>query len=367
MRRHCSERAALALVLLLTACGRPRDTIFEGYAFVAVAGDPSLAVVDLASFTVRRRIPLAGRPGGLASDSGRRAVYVWGEWGVTRIHAAALEIAGTSRQKDAPYRLRLRPGGRAVYVLNRHSLLTLDPDTLAERWRLPLPAEPLDFDFSPDERLACVTLRSGEAAIVDLEHGRATARIALGGEPALVAVRHDGRQAFVADRLDRSLTALDLTAGRLVTRLPLNTRPEALGFKPDGGELFVSGGDTGTVLIVSAYRDEVDQPLLAGAEPRDLAFSSDNRMLYVANSGANTVSAVDIEQRRTVAAVPVGEEPRRVVLTPDHQYVLVLNRRSGDLAVIRRRIVEGPREPIRPLFTMIPVGAEPVDLAVQAR
>jgi YVTN family beta-propeller protein len=366
MRRLTDVAAALAVVVPLAGCGRPRDTIFEGYAFVAVADPPAVTVVDLASFTVKQRIPLSSPPFTMVSHPQRRALYLLSGAGVTRVDTAGPRAAQAAWAGDKPRRLRLGADGGRLYVLDSASIQTLHPDTLEIQQRLRLPASPVDFDLSPDGRWACISLVSGEAVVVDLEPGKVTATVPLGGEPGPVAVRYDGRQAFVANRADRTVAAIDLAAGRLITRLALNARPEAMRFKPDGGELFVSGGDTGVVLIISAYRDEVDQPLLAGSEPRDMAISADNRMLYVANSGANTVSVIDIDRRRTLTAVPVGDEPHRVALTPDHQYALVLNRGSGDMAVIRRRIVEG-RESIRPLFTMIPVGSRPEDLAVQAR
>ncbi|HYM12286.1 MAG TPA: hypothetical protein VEU62_16240, partial [Bryobacterales bacterium] len=172
------------------------------------------------------------------------------------------------------------------------------------------------------------------------------------------------------NRSERLVSVIDLPSGRLVAQLPLNARPEALRFKPDGGELFVSGGDSSAVIILSAYRDEIDEPMLAGVEPRDMAITRDNHLLFVSNSAANTVSVLNIDDRRPLASVPVGEKPDRVALTPDDQYALVLNRGSGDLAVIRVAAVTRARDrtqPFQPLFTMIRVGSDPVDLAVQAK
>ena len=64
--------------------------------------------------------------------------------------------------------------------------------------------------------------------------------------------------------------------------------------------------------------------------------------------------------------VDVGQEPRRIVMTPDDEYALVLNRRSGDISVIRRLslTVAKPFRRPTPIFTMIPVGEEPVAAAV---
>lgn len=359
------------LILLIGACGcrRSRGTAYEGYAFVAAAGSRSLAVVDLASFSVVRQIRLGSAPVQVVSDPGRRALYVMGEGGpagVTLVDTARLELRRSAWLADKPRQIRLSASGDRLYALDSqaHLLRSLDPETLGQQRQMRLAGAPVDFDLSADGRRACVSLASGELEILDLENWRSLSRVRLGGEPAQVAIRQDGRAVFVANRATRSLSIVEPALGRLIAHLPLETRPEALRFKPDGGELFVSGGDGGRVVIVSAYRNEVDPPLLAGAEPRDIAITQDNRLLFVANSAANTVSVMDIAQRRVLASVPVGAEPHRIALTLDDQYALVLNRRSGDMAVIRAAAIEPRRQP---LFTMIPVGSQPVDLAVQAR
>lgn len=361
----------LAAMWTGSACRRPRGTAVEGYAFVACAGSSAVAVVDLASFSVARQIPVDAPPVQLVSDAARRAVYVMGEGGsagLTVIDAAKLEKTRSLWLADKPQRIRLAPGGERLYILDGRAQLfkSFDLERMAHGRQLRLPAAPVDMAISPDGRRACVSLASGDVAVVDLARWTITATVRLGGQPAAIAVRHDSRQAFVANQSERLISVVDLVAGKLIAHLPLNTRPEAMRFKPDGGELFVSGGDSSAVLILSAYRDEVDQPLLAGAEPRDIAITKDNHLLFVANSAANTVTVINIDDRRTLAAVPVGDEPHRVALTPDDQYALVLNRKSGDMAVIRV-VAVGPGRNIQPLFTMIRVGSRPVDLAVQPK
>ncbi len=289
-----------------------------------------------------------------------------GPAGLSIIDTVRLEPKRSLWLADQPRRLRLSPDGARLYVIDARARLfqAFDPEKLTHGPQIRLAAPPVDFDLSFDGRWACVSLSTNEVQILDLEQWRATATVAVGAEPAAVAIRADGRQAFVGNRAGRSVSLVDLAAGRLIAHLPLHARPEALRLKPDGGELFVSGGDAGVVAIVSAFRNEVDPPLLAGAEPRDIAVTRDNRLLLVANSGANSVSVMDIADRRVLASVPVGEEPHRIALTTDDQYALVLNRKSGDMAVIRTAAVARGRQP---LFTMIPVGSRPVDLAVQPR
>ena len=366
---------ALAMSAALSGCRRNRPIPFAGWAFVAAAGDSAVAVVDLESFSVRRRIPLQSRPAQIIADASRHRLYVRGEGGpagLTVIDALTLEPTRTLWLGDKLARLRLSPDGRLLYSLDAraHRLRSFDVETSQAHRDIALSGLPADFDLSPDGHWAGVTLGGGQVAIVDLEQGRVTASVAVGQEPGPIAIRYDGRQAFVANRAGRTVSVLEFPAGRLITHLGLGARPASLCFKPDGGELFVSGSDRSMVVIIAAYRNEIDQPVLAGSEPDDMAVTRDNQLLLVANSGANTVSVIGIDDRRTLAAIPVGRDPRRIVLTPDDQWALVLNYGSGDMAVIRRRTAEQPGkvgDRTRSLFSMIPVGNEPVDVAVLAR
>ena len=69
-----------------------------------------------------------------------------------------------------------------------------------------------------------------------------------------------------------------------------------------------------------------------------------------------------------MGAVAVGQEPRHILITPDDRYALVLNWRSGNMAVIRIAAFTDRRHRTdpAPLFTMVPVGAQPVAAAVVA-
>ena len=102
-----------------------------------------------------------------------------------------------------------------------------------------------------------------------------------------------------------------------------------------------------------------------------MAWPSPTYYLLVTNPHSNSITVLDFDNmgKKLVAAVQVGQEPRHILITPDKQYALVLNRKSGDMAVIRiysltnQDAMRRYRYPI-PLFTMIPVGEQPVDAAI---
>ena len=86
----------------------------------------------------------------------------------------------------------------------------------------------------------------------------------------------------------------------------------------------------------------------------------------MANPESGSITVLNIDTRKLVAAIAVGQEPRHILITPDNQYALVLNWKSGNMAVIRISSLTARRHTTDPppLFTQVPVGAEPVDGAV---
>jgi YVTN family beta-propeller protein len=87
--------------------------------------------------------------------------------------------------------------------------------------------------------------------------------------------------------------------------------------------------------------------------------------LFVANPDSGEVTILDVDSLKVVAVVAVGRSPVFIAQTPDRQYALVLNRDSGDMAVVRLAAVGGKRGRSAPLFTIIPVGSQPVCAAVR--
>ena len=161
------------------------------------------------------------------------------------------------------------------------------------------------------------------------------------------------------------LSLFESAEGRLVVKLPLAVRPDYFCFDATGGQLFLTGGGTDALVTVYLYQTQVAFTMLAGRSPGFMATSSEPAYLFVANPGSGDVTVLDIATQRVVAVVAVGQGPGFITVTPDDQYALVLNQESGDMAVIRIESLTGRRRRFAPLFTMAPVGSEPVSAVVR--
>jgi YVTN family beta-propeller protein len=241
-------------------------------------------------------------------------------------------------------------------------------------WALPLAADPVDFDVSPDGKALAISYGASRAiSFVDPVSRQASARMPMSGEIGSVRF-HDG-QLIAANLSERMLSIFDVARRRLIVNLPLAVQPDHLCFKADGGELFVTGAGMDAVVVVEPYfTPQVAKTVLAGHTPGAMAACTPRDSpgyLLVANPESGDVSILDINSKNVVAVTAVGTRPSYIAITPDNQYALVLNQVSGDMAVIRipnvtRAVSEQRRWKKGPLFMLIPVGSKPVSATIVA-
>jgi YVTN family beta-propeller protein len=367
-----SRREFLSLpAIALAACSRKKGTGFGGYAFVANKEGNGVAAVDLTGFAVAKSFPLGSGPTEVAADPVRPAVYaLTPETGtVHQIRTNDLSVGPQAAVGGRSSSMRLTSGGEAIWVLVRDSrkLISLSPGTLRAEASVPLPAEPLDFDISPDGTYAAVVFKDAKTlGLVNLQSRQVQSQMPLEGTPGTVRFRSDGRVAIVSQLEPRQLWLVDVATGKMMVKLPLGVRPDYLCFSADGGQLFVTGDGADAVVIVYPYNTPVvAETVLAGRAPGAMATSANPPYLFVANPLSGEVTILSVVTRKLVAKVNVGTEPGYIAVTPDDQYALVLNRKSGDMAVLRLGAIQPNRSKTAPLFTMIPVGSRPVSLAIR--
>ncbi len=361
-----SRRSLLTALPLLAGCGKSGSG-YHGFAYVAAAGSRSVAVVDLLAFSARERIPLDASPISLTRTEKRLYAVLPEAHALAEIDTAARKVARRIPLPGPPAMARPDDAGAKVWCLvsdARPALVPIHAETGKAAAPIPLAGTPLSFALSPVKPEAAVTLESGAVQFVDLSASRALPPVELAPGLGSLRYRSDGQVLLVAERGRRLVTILDTVSRRVIAELPLALSPDHLTMKEDGGQLFITGEGLDAVVIVYPYRTEVAQTSLSGRHPGRMAVSTDPPYLFVANPEAGSVSVFDIVTQKVVAVTGVGARPGAITVTPDQQYALVLNEGSGDMAVIRISAISPGREKRAPLFTMIPIGEQPLDLRV---
>ena len=373
-RRNFIATAAAATV----ACRSKRATGYSGYAFVANYEGQAIAAVDLTAFAVVRHIRLNANPTEVLAHPNIKSVFALtpATGTVHEIDPGRLSITRQLQAGSTAVSMRVSwQNPRNLYVLYRdpRRLAAFSLETGKVDWQLTLPGEVRDFDISNDGRSITLSFgESGQLGIVDTTtHQLAT--LDTGTGLGFVRFRSDGRAIHAADTRERRLLIFDSAQRRLVVRLPLAVRPDQICSHPDGGQLFITGAGLDAVVVVYPYQTQVAETVLAGHTPGAMAASSGvNPYLFIANPASGDVTIFNITTRKVSAAAVVGAEPSFIAITPDNQFALILNRKSGDMGVLRihdrsatPKTSAGLLSKNAGLFTMIPVGSQPVSAAVR--
>ncbi len=373
---------------VLSACAPAKAVGYRGFCLVANRASRTIAVVDLLRFRLRRQIALDGEPSEIVAHPTATRAYVLGPdagtiWEIdaerltvarrarvgSRVAGMSLALPSDAAKSSGPVSAK-GSGSPALWALSRDpaELVELPLDSFTARRRIALPWTPDGFTLAGNFA-AVASYANRSVAIVSLERAAVERVIDSQDEPSLLHFRRDGAQLIAGSHPDRALTIFDAKSGKTIVRLPLGIAPR--NFCPDntGGQLYVTGEGMDSVVVVYPFETEIGQTILAGHAPDAMAVTAgDSPLLLVANPQNDRITALDANNtgKSLVTVVAVGQEPHRIVITPDNEYALALNRRSGDMSVIRRISLSNGR-PFRrptPVFTMVPVGEEPVAAAV---
>lgn len=372
-----SRRAALGALAAGAAlsCSRQRGTGFPGSLWVATARDRAVSVVDLQTFRLARKINLGAEPSAVFTNTPAHPVVV-----VTPANGTLHLLNPSSYEKTASFRVAddiaagrvLSDGKTAVVASGSRELLIADLESRKVTARQRLPGTPTHLDLSgPECKEKVVAVSMGGQGIVEqfsLDTGKRIRR-QVSASVGTVRYRKDGALLFVANYEGRSVTVLDGKSLDAVVELPLAVKPEHFCFSADQGQLFVAGAGMDAVAIIFTYEPLiVEQTVLAGRAPTAMACSETPAYLFLANPGGPEINIMSVPTRRVIATVQAGLGARQILITPDNQYALVIDAVSGDIAAIRIPPIKGNRNRSgASLFTMIPVGEQPVSGAIASQ
>lgn len=373
--------AAAAPTLGMAACARKKASGYSGLAFIANQEGEAVAAVDLNVFAVAKHIRLQGKPTAVIAHPHLPLAYALTPENATlhEINADTLAFSRKASVASTAQSMRLTPDARFLFVLCRQpralvrfALSTFRPDS-----QIPLPADPLDFEISPNGALVAVSYQTDHAiSLFPAAADKPGPPIQTTGDIGALRFLSDSKTLIAANRGQRQLALYQTATRQVIANLPLAVRPDNLCFNSDGGQLFITGeGTDGVVVVYPYYTPYVAETVLAGHAPGVMAATlSPNvspQYLFIANPNSGDVSVMNITKRRVISVTPVGSGPTHIAITPDDQYALVLNQGSGDIAVIRilnitRAATDSTIKRSRkaPLFMMVPVGSKPVSAAI---
>ena len=253
------------------------ETEMEGSNGLLLVFDPDkLALGPLAS------IEVGEHPAHVVVDqSGSRAF-------VTLAEENAVAVVDLDRQKVAqtiptgayPHGLRLSPDGSMAYVANvvDGSVSVLDTAKTTEIARIPVGKAPVQVGFTPDGTKVFVSLRDeNKVAVIDTATRKLLGRVDVGRDPIQVFVTPDGQFVYVANQGTKEEPADTVSVISVATRSVVDTIRTDAGahgvvISDDGRYVFITNIAAGTVSMIDAQSRSVVKDFAVGKGPNGVTF-----------------------------------------------------------------------------------------------
>ena len=204
--------------------------------------------------TVAARLPLGGKPAGVAVAPDGQRVYVTSPEGgfVSVIDAKARRVEKRIEAPGLPFGVAVAPDGGKIYVadMNGRELTEIDASSGAKR-KAEVGAVPSGVAVTPDGAVIVVSARDDDALVLlDAKTLAKRATIPVGHHPFGLAIDAAGERAYCVNVESDDLSVVDLKAQKLVATVKVGKRPYGVALAR--GRVFAANQYDETVSVLDA-------------------------------------------------------------------------------------------------------------------
>jgi YVTN family beta-propeller protein len=287
------DAATLRLVGHVSTGEEPHEVVTSPdgrFAFVSNYGTSTrpgstLSVIDVIARKEVRRVDLGAllRPHGLYRSDGKIYFTAGGSRAVARYDPDQGRVdwmMGTGQ--DVSHLLVVTDNGRKIYTSNMGS-----------------------------NTVTVLTFHDGLPPRLPAEQGSpAIKQMSTGGGPEALDLSPDGRELWVANHHDGTISIIDTADDRVRESVgKVAAFPIRLKFTPDGRRVLICDMKQGELVVLDAARREVIRRVAVGGAALGLAVAPDGERAFVSDALNNRVFAVDLQTLSVVGSVATGRQP----------------------------------------------------------
>jgi YVTN family beta-propeller protein len=345
--RRCIPFLFLAASLLIVSAGAQAG----GAASLLVLSkqDHTVAIIDPASLKVLGKAPVGDDPHEVVASADGRTAYV-SNYGFGRFHTITVIDLVNRRQEKVIDLTPLRGphglafvDGKVWFTAEANKCIgSYDPQTGKVDWILGTGQNRTHmlYVFPGAKRIVTTNVNAGTVSVFDFEEAKggpppppgfpAGVILPPGGDwnPTVVPVgtrdegfdvSPDGREAWIANAGDGTVSIIDLNAKRVTATLDVNVKSaNRLKFTPDGKRVLVSMLGSGDLVVIDVASHQIEKRIPTGHGAAGIEMQPDGKRAYVACTPDNYVAVIDLKKLEVVGRIEAGGNPDGLAWAVEH-------------------------------------------------
>lgn len=318
------------LMLAMLSAGSPGAAAAD-LLIVLNKSDHEAALVDPATLRTVAKLPTGRGPHEVAVSPDGRLAYVsnYGMYAVFRegerrdepgntitvldLSARAVKDTFDLGEYTKPHGIVVSRDGRRLWVTceGAQSVVEMEAATgkILAAWKTAQEISHMIVSGADEGKLFVSNIRSGSATMIDRASGQVTSVPTAAGAEGIDR-SHDGREVWVTNRSDSSISVIDAASGTVVAKIASGgDMPIRVKFSPDGTQALVSNAKSNAVTVLDARSRQVIATIAVGAMPVGIQMSPDGKRAYVANTNDDLITVIDMASRKVVGTFTTGNEP----------------------------------------------------------
>lgn len=159
----------------------------------------------------------------------------------------------------------------------------------------------------------------------------------------MLAVSRDGKKIFTTNIGSDTVSVdeRDAPPGAQATVIRVGKAPEGIDISPDGREVWVANSQDGSISIIDVASKQVIQTLsISTKRSNRLKFTPDGKWVLVSDMDGDEVVVLDSSTRKQIKRIKTGGHPEGIEMAPDGSRAFVALGQEGAVIVIDLKSLE---------------------------
>jgi YVTN family beta-propeller protein len=231
--------------------------------------------------------------------------------------ALADTVVATVSVPQEPVSVALSPlGDRAYVASNRSSVISIINTAAASSNRIPLPLPPNGLAVTPDGTqlwVALDTISGNRVFVFDAASLQLIREIPVGRMPMNIAFRSNGRQGFVTNAFDGTVSIVQVSDGQVLNTVRVGENPNGIAVASDpntgANTVYVANTNSNSISYFRPSNPAAVGTIQGVPAPVGVATSADGSQAYVTSFTGNSLAVINVASNQIVRTIPTCVQP----------------------------------------------------------